>query len=127
MEILAITGMLGAALCWLLPPRLALPDERALEWQLLGVPLAASALLIWLEGLGAGGLVRWGGCLGAIAVLDSCARCAVALCKSRHRRDPSERVESTSDIDRGPWFGLDAQGSEPRRRKPSPLTHGRGM
>jgi hypothetical protein len=85
-EILAITGMLMAALCWLLPLLADLRDEQGLEWRLLGVPLAASALLIWLERLGAGGLVRWGGSLGAIAFLDLCARCTVARATRLPRR-----------------------------------------
>jgi hypothetical protein len=70
LEVLAITGMSAAAICWLLPSLCGMRAGQALEWRLLGVPLAAPALLIWLECLGAGGLAHWLRSLALIAVLD---------------------------------------------------------
>ncbi len=66
MELLACLLMFGAAVCWLRPA--PAHGGQALEWRLLSAPLAAGALLIWLELHGDTGLARWALCAAAIAV-----------------------------------------------------------
>lgn len=61
MELFACLLMLGAAACWLLPA--PAQGGQALEWRLLAAPLAAGALLIWLETLGDAGFARWALCV----------------------------------------------------------------
>ncbi len=65
MELLACLLMFGAAACWLRPA--PAHGGQALEWRLLSAPLAAGALLIWLELHGDTGLARWALSAGVIA------------------------------------------------------------
>ncbi|HEY1076854.1 MAG TPA: TonB-dependent receptor plug domain-containing protein, partial [Fontimonas sp.] len=66
MELLACLLMFGAAFCWLRTT--PVHGGQALEWRLLSAPLAAAALLIWLELYDDAGLARWCLSLAAIGV-----------------------------------------------------------
>lgn len=72
MELFACLLMLGAAACWLLPA--PAQGGQALEWRLLGAPLAAGALLLWLEQLGDAGFTRWFLCVITSVVAGAIGR-----------------------------------------------------
>ncbi|MFA5939795.1 MAG: TonB-dependent receptor [Sinimarinibacterium sp.] len=64
MELCARLTMLIAVACWLGAASADRRAGRALEWQLLGVPFAAAALLVWIESHGDAGFDRWWPWLG---------------------------------------------------------------
>ncbi len=81
MDHLAKLTMLAAVCCWLIPATFRSREENRLEWQLLSAPLAAIALIVWLDLHGSGGLWRWFLCVcagaGAFLLCQICSSAAL--------------------------------------------------
>ncbi|SFF39096.1 outer membrane receptor for ferrienterochelin and colicins [Fontimonas thermophila] len=103
MDLFASLLMLAATACWLTPPDRRRRADEALEWRLLSAPLAAAALLVWIESHGSGAaFARW--LLHAAACAGAAGLAAATRQHDRLRR-PLWTITSVSILAAGLWWG----------------------